>query len=518
MVLVDRRTALFTGVAAGAAPGVLSGLVRRDAPAFVRPRLEVPTGVRSGDVTTESAVLWACSSGEGRLMVRLSSIGRRMRSVRGPWADERTDHTARVTLRGLAPGREYDATMWFMSPEGTKGREYHLRFATAPVHPAPTSFVWSADSCGQGWGINPDLGGLTGYRAMLDVHPDLFLHCGDNIYADEPIPETQTEPDGSLWRNEVAFGVDHVAQSLDDFRGRYRYLLLDRNVRRLHEAVPTVAQWDDHETVNNWYPGEHHDDERYTERRCDVLAARGRRAWQEYQPISLDHLTGRGRTGFAEHRIYRKVSRGAHLDVFCLDMRSHRGGNGVPAGSPQRGLLGREQADWLVRSVAQSTATWKVIAADQPLSVLPRLVDDRDGYANHDDGTPAGREAELARVLSGFRAHGVRNVVWVTADVHYAAAHHYAPERASYTDFDPFWEFVAGPIAGSTFPVKDVDRTFGARVVFAKGPDGEADSPRQGNQFFGHVEIARSGAMTVRLCDVRGNVLWSRVLEPEPQR
>jgi len=39
----------------------------------------------------------------------------------------------------------------------------------------------------------------------------------------------------------------------------------------------------------------------------------------------------------------------------------------------------------------------------------------------------------------------VRNTVWLTADVHYCAAHHYHPNRAAYQQFEPFWEFVAGP-------------------------------------------------------------------------
>jgi len=34
----------------------------------------------------------------------------------------------------------------------------------------------------------------------------------------------------------------------------------------------------------------------------------------------------------------------------------------------------------------------------------------------------------------------VANVVWVTADVHYAAAHRYDPNHAVFQDFSPFWE------------------------------------------------------------------------------
>src|SRR5919112_752075 len=119
--------------------------------------------------------------------------------------------------------------------------------------------------------------------AMPATRPDFFIHSGDTIYADGPIAAHVTEPDGQIWRNLVTEEVSKVAESLNDFRGRHRYNLMDRNVRAMYAEVPVIAQWDDHETTNNWYPGEILNDARYTERRVDVLAARGRQAWQEYQ-------------------------------------------------------------------------------------------------------------------------------------------------------------------------------------------------------------------------------------------
>lgn len=518
MVQISRRTAIFAGVGGGAVPGAL-GLRDFLTPARLSKFTELPTAVRSGDVTTDSAVLWAATDSPGDLRIRLESNGRRLRSIRGARADEQTDLTARHMLRGLAPGREYDATIWFEDSTGKRREEQRLRFSTAPIHPAPTTLVWSGDVCGQGWGIPEQ--GMTSYRAMLDVEPDLFLHCGDTIYADEPIEGRVLEPDfRHVWTSRVAFGVDHVAETLEDFRGRHRYNLLDEHVQAFNAAVPMVASWDDHETTNNWWPDHTVEDPAYTkERSCDVLAARARRAWQEYQPIALEHLNGRGTTGFAEQQIYRKIPRGTHLDVFVLDQRSFRGANDVPEGDVEEGLMGTAQADWLIREVSRSTATWKVISADQPISILPRLHDDRDSYANHLHDAPKGRETELARVLSAFKRNGVKNVVWLTADVHYTAAHHYDPARAGFSDFDPFWEFVSGPLHGSTFPVKDVDRTFGCEVRYALGaetlnPKGE--SPRAGKQFFGQLLIDREGALTVNLRNVGGEVLWTKVLEPEP--
>ena len=61
-------------------------------------------------------------------------------------------------------------------------------------------------------------------------------------------------------------------------------------------------------------------------------------------------------------------------------------------------------------------------------------------------------------------------MVWLTADVHYCAAHYYNPAKAAFRDFDPFWEFVAGPLNAGTFGPNVLDGTFGPQVVFSKAP------------------------------------------------
>ena len=47
--------------------------------------------------------------------------------------------------------------------------------------------------------------------------------------------------------------------------------------------------------------------------------------------------------------------------------------------------------------------------------------------------------------LRFIRDNGIENVVWLTADVHYTAAHYYDPNQAQFQEFAPFWEFVSGP-------------------------------------------------------------------------
>lgn len=519
---VGRRTTIVAGLSGASIPAL--GLLGHS-PAFIERRRDLTSGVRSGEVTTSSAVIWSRAAVPSRLMVRLQSNGRHRRLVRGPWTDERVDLTARVHLTGLAPGRPYDAEVWFESPDGERSAPQRLTFATAPIHAAAQSIVWSGDTCGQGWGIDRARGGLTTYRTMLGLRPDLFVHVGDTIYADEPMDETVLLPDGTTWHNELTEDVMVVSETLDQLRGRHRYPLRDDNVRALYASVPTVSMWDDHETCNNWWPGETIDDERYGERRADVLALRGRRAWQEYQPVPVKRLVAAGGDGFVGQRLYRRVPRGQHLDLFCLDMRSWRGPNpdtnpAVAADRRQAGLLGQEQEEWLIRSLRSSTATWKAICADMPLSAPTNRITDLDGYANKDGGRPLGREPELARILSAIKRHGVRNVVWLTGDVHYTAAYRYTPENAAFTDFDPFWEFISGPVASSPFWRKDdeLDQTFGPEVVFSQGESevGKLDvAPAPTNQYFGQLDLAASGVLTVRLYDGAGSVLWERALEPD---
>ena len=508
---LPRRT-LFRAGALGAGALVVGGATGAASPVLglVSSRLELPSGVQTGDVTTRSAVLWARSSGPGRLIAQVG--GRR---ITGPWATAATDFTAKIALDGLAPGREYAVRLSFEDEDGRLGESEVATFGTASVKPAATSFVWTGDCCGQGWGINPDLGGLVGFRAMHATEPDFFLHSGDTVYSDGPIAETVIEPDGQVWRNLVTEEVSRVAQTLPDFRGRHRYTRLDDNVRAMAAEVPTIAQWDDHETTNNWYPGEVLDDPRYTtENRVDVLAAQARQAWQENMPIA-DPRAHRHDGGFAPARIYRKIERGAHLDVFSLDMRTYKSPNTDGLEAEPTHILGTEQVDWLIREVRRSKATWKVIANDLPLGlVVPDGPIAQEAVSNRDPGQPLGRELEIAAVLSAFKRYGVRNVVWLTADVHYCAAHHYDPARAAFSDFDPFWEFVAGPIAAGTFGPNELDATFGPEVVFSKYAAAPNESPRHGNQFFGHVAIDDDGLLTASLRDLAGAVLFSQELEP----
>jgi alkaline phosphatase D len=217
------------------------------------------------------------------------------------------------------------------------------------------------------------------------------------------------------------------------------------------------------------------------------LAARARQACFEYTPMPID--------GRDPERLYRSVRYGP-LEVFLLDHRSYRGANSPNAQrapSEATALLGAAQVAWLKRGLVASTATWKIMASSLPIGlVVPDGKEHFEAVAQGDAGGPLGREHEIADLLRFIKDERIDSVVWITGDVHYAAAHHYHPSRARFTEFDPFWEFVAGPLHAGTFGPNALDPTFGPEVRFLGIPAGMKPNrpPGDGLQFFGR--LARS--------------------------
>ena len=491
------------------------------APAIVAPgaaRPTAPYGAAVGDVTGERAIVWSRSDRPARLFVEWSTREsfRDARRVPGPAALEADGFTARVDLGGLPRGQRIAYRVLFQDLRDPRAwsRPVEGSFRTPPGGPADVRLVFSADTCGQGWGIDEARGGMRLYESMRRAAPDLFVHCGDTIYADQPLAAERTLDDGTLWRNLVTPAKSKVAETLDEFRGNHLYNRLDANLRRFESEVSQVVIWDDHEVLDNWFPGEHLEDPRYTERSVSLLAARARRAFLEHVPL---RPTPGGR-----ERIYRALPFGDLLEVFAIDMRSERGPNsanrqGTPG--PEAALLGPAQLEWLKARLAASRATWKVIASDMPIGLVVRDGDFAfEAVANGDDGPPLGREHEIADLLSFLKARDVRNVVWITGDVHYAAVHRYHPERARFRDFLPFHEIVAGPAHAGTFGPSALDPTFGPEVRFLAVPPGMAPNrpPSDGLQFFGLLEIeGRTGALRVEIRNRDGARLHRLELEPE---
>ncbi|MES2241690.1 MAG: alkaline phosphatase D family protein [Pseudomonadota bacterium] len=528
---MDRRTFLNSSTVLGASALALPRLARaQTAPAVITRdamRPQMAHGIQSGDPKSDGAIIWTRSDRPARLWLEWATTASFANAtrLRGPYLMEDTDFTGRVDLAGLPAGQEifYRVVLQDLHNERVLSEPMagHLRLpaSTGAKAARDVRFTWSGDTAGQGWGINEAWGGMKIYEQMRKVNPDFFLHCGDTIYADGPIQAQVKLADGSLWNNVVTEEVSKVAETLNEYRGRYRYNLMDANVRRMAAEVPQIWQWDDHEVVNNWSDSKDlAADKRYTEKNVPLLVARATKAFHEFAPLR--------RTADVEsERVYRHLPQGPLLDMFVVDMRSYRGPNThnlQTSETEESAFMGRPQIGWLLDGLKRSKSVWKVIAADMPISLHVGDGKDADGRdrweasANGDDGAPLGREIEIARLLREIKRAGIRNVVWLTADVHYTAAHYFDPAKARLNDFSPFWEFVSGPLNAGGFGPNKTDATFGMQVMYQKAPNEVNAPPTNGMQFFGQVDIdAKTRAMTVTLKDLAGASLYTKTLAPQ---
>lgn len=221
----SRRRVLIGATAAVAASGL--GSV-----ACGGPDAPFPQGVASGDPTPTSVLLWTRCPGPDREKLRweLASDEAFADVVASGvvFAEPADDHTARVRVEGLQPGR----TWWY---------RFHGRHAwsrTGRTRTAPAA--GEARAVTVAWASCQDYPGrwFHAWRALLahDEDPDLVLFLGDVIYettADrryqDPVPGREiTLPDGAPLHDDPE---NPVAVSLEDYREIYRVHATDPTTR-----------------------------------------------------------------------------------------------------------------------------------------------------------------------------------------------------------------------------------------------------------------------------------------------
>lgn len=512
---VKRRAFLQQLGAVALLPGI------QQAPAIItsdRARPVIDAGVAAGPLGNFEAIIWAHVDRPGRMVVEYSttpSFAKPVRIVDGTNATASTGLTARTRLSNLPADQDIFYRVRFDDAGRSKlsSAPVEGHFRTAAINRKRVRIAWSGDVVGQGWGIDLARGGMQMFRTIADANPDLFLHVGDTIYADAPLVESVTLDDGTLWKNVMTPSKAKVAETLDEFRGNHLYNRLDEHYLRFQSQVSQVVMWDDHEVRNNWFHDEVLDDERYTERRVRVLASRARQAFLEQYPVTMDRRI--------DAQIYRSIPMGPLVDVFALDMRSYRSANNANL-QTERGadtnFLGDRQLRWLADALTASKATWKIVAADMPIGlVVSHTKGFHEAAANGDNGAAKGRELEIAWLLKTLRERRVKNVMWVTADVHYSAAHHFHPDRAATKEFDPFWEFIAGPAHAGSFSMGDPDLTFGTEVRFKGVPADLKPNrpPDAGYQFFGLLEATpEDQLLTVSIVNTAGKRVFEQQFAP----
>lgn len=427
---------------------------------------ELPLLVTVGEVTVSRAVVWVRSADGGKVTVSWRRAEGGPETSRDVAVSLRSDRTGKLVLSDLEPATKYRYRLE-RANAGVEGE-----FVTAPAagSAAAVRFAWSGDLGAQGK-CRLVTEGYPIFRALAREPADFFLFLGDTIYADHVCK-------GS----EFVVGSGFVARTLPQFHAKHRYNRADPGVQDYFRRTSVYVMWDDHEVRNN-FAGT-----------VDPLTPVGLRALIDYFPVQPPTEN--------PERLYRSFRWGDLLEIFILDTRQYRSANWQPDG-PGKTMLGAAQKHWLLEGLGGSTAEWKFVVSSVPLSV-PKGGSLRDSWSNaNSKGVPeegaTGFAVERDQVLRELRLKGVKNLVFLVADVHHAELirHHPTPDWS-------FHEFMAGPLSASPGQPRPLDRALNPRSLWSLG----------GVDNFGEIAVDTT-SLTVRIIDVEGRVRHTEVIRPE---
>jgi alkaline phosphatase D len=477
---------------------------------------EFPLSIACGDVQNDEAVIWVRGNFPASVSIEYpdNKLFNKAKKVNDLTITEVSDYTGKITLRGLLPDKMVFYRAYFKNLKSPYNIEGPILGACKSANNtlSPIKFLWSSGIGTDGFGINNAWGGMKIFRTMMNRQADFTIFAGNVIYADTPLEASKSIDNSRIWHNVITSEKQKVAEQIYDFWGHYKYNLLDNNFRNLIANTTIYSIWNDRAFYNNWYPDEIINDARYKENNVNVLVANGKKAFFDYMPIAENR--------YAPDRIYRNINYGPLLEFFLLDVRSYRGSsneNTQEQKNAYTSLLGVDQLNWLKNSLLESKALWKIIVISQPISFI--IKDGRaafDGIANI-DGAPRGKEIEFSELLFALKQNDIKNILFLSGGVNFTAALYYDPTISKVKNFNPFYEFVAGPLNGATEGLKKLDDTFAPKLLFSRAAENSAHklSPLEGFQFFGEVNIHRDGKLSVSFRDLVGKELYVETIEAQ---
>ena len=356
-------------------------------------------GVMSGDPTPRSIVLWTRvddveRAGTVRLEVATDRGFRNVVATELVGTSGRVDHTVKARVSGLRPRERY----WYRFETATSTSPVG-RFRTAPAADSNDPVRFAFFSC-QEW----THGWWNAHELMADEDLDFVVCLGDYIYEKPLELNAPSGPYTAVRRDTVG-----EARTVGGYRRKYRLYRSDDALRAVHRNFPLVTIWDDHEVEDNYAGGDPTSEDWAPQRR-----RAGYRAWFEYMPTFPQGTS----------RIHRRLRYGRNLDLFMLDERQYRdnqpcndvAGPPCPELEQPRDFLGRRQMRWLKDGLRASQASWKVIGNE--LQIMPAKVG--ANYVPEFDGWQ-GYPVERRELLTHLRDRGIRDVAFVSGDVHYFA-------------------------------------------------------------------------------------------------
>jgi alkaline phosphatase D len=178
------------------------------------------------------------------------------------------------------------------------------------------------------------------YPAMGRLQPQFHIHTGDNVYYDSD---------------------DFIANTVA--RARHHWHRMHSFPRHVafHLTTPGYWQRDDHDTYSDdCWPGQQ------VAKMQPFTFAEGQAVFREQVPI-----------GATPYRTFRW---GRNLQIWLTEGRDFRSPNTMADG-PDKTIWGREQKEWLLRTLHESTAAYKILISPTPL-VGPDRANKSDNHSN----------------------------------------------------------------------------------------------------------------------------------------
>ncbi len=309
-----------------------------------------PQSIASGDPKPDSVVLWARvadpAAAEGDLALELE-VATDEKFEQKVTLDGKTslpltaelafDHCVKVRVAGLSPATTYHYR--FIYPSGEKYYGSHTgRTKTAPAKdadvPVKFAFVCCQDYNGRYYNA---------YKRLLAEPIDFFVHLGDYVYETDGDPSFQ-----SIEGRKVAFtdlpgaieltssgGVKyHAAASLSNYRDLYKTYRSDPMLQAIHETVPMIATWDDHEYANDCHGATATYFDGKEDETDEVRRKAANQAWFEFMPVDYKDAPAFKYDATATYpddiQIWRDFDFGKHLHLVMTDLRTYRADHLIP--------------------------------------------------------------------------------------------------------------------------------------------------------------------------------------------
>ena len=410
-----------------------------------------PQGVLSGDPAPDGITLLTLlddvgGAGSVKLEVATDAAFRKVVASKAIATSGARNHSVKARLKGLKPHERYFYRFETRDKHSPVGR-FQTALPADSTEPVKFAFFSCADYTH---------GFYNAYELMAREDVDFVVNLGDYIYAEA----YHSKKDGTGVRD------DKEARTLAGYRDKYALYRSDAALRDVHAKFPIVSIWDDHEVEDNYagaapgggLPADKH----YT-------TARRKAAYKAFFEAMPSFPQGAS-------RIYRGLNFGKTVDLIMLDQRQYRADQpcgdataapACPEFANPRPFLGPAQMAWAKQRLESSQAAWKVVGNE--VMIMNTKVGPAT-YLGFDSWQ--GYHAEREELLAHIQAKGIKDVIFVTGDIHTFIAGDVRTQDSAGTN--AAIEFVGGSITSAGLGETDLD-IGGGNVL--KGNDKNPSTP-----------------------------------------